>query len=303
MSTDQLVAARPPISVKGPWRPSGRGHLRRSDFRWGIAFIVPYAAVLLAFIVYPLGYALWIASKPSLYADLIADPHYLPTVVNTLLFVGLGVNVKMFLALLLSGFFLRRRWWIRALLAVYVLPWLIAAAQACISFHWMLQEQGLIDGLLSALFGIDGPIWFNNRWLGVGANVVAYTWKWMPFWTVIFLAARMTIPRDIYDSAEVDGAIGVRRFVHITLPLLANLYLVCTLLSTLWTLGDFTTVFIVSGGGPGGYSDVLATLGFHYAFDTARPALGVAAVMSALPVLIPIVIVLMRQFHASEVRL
>ena len=77
----------------------------------------------------------------------------------------------------------------------------------------------------------------------------------------------------------------------------------CTLLSTLWTLGDFTTVFIVSGGGPGGYSDVLATLGFHYAFDRANPALGVAAVMSALPVLIPIMIVLMRRLQTSEVRL
>ena len=108
----------------------------------------------------------WPAS-PSLYADLIADPLYLPTLVNTLLFVGLGVNVKMFLALLLSGFFLRRRWWIRALLAVYILPWLIAAAQACVSFHWMLiSEQGLVDGVLSALFGIDGPIWFSDRWLG-----------------------------------------------------------------------------------------------------------------------------------------
>ena len=217
-----------------------------------------YAAVFFAFVVYPFGYALWMAANPSLYADLIADPHYLPTVVNTLLFVGLGVNLKMFLALLLSGFFLRRRWWIRALLAVYVLPWLIAAAQACISFHWMLQQQGLVDGLLSVLFGIDGPLWLNDRWLAVGANIVGYIWKWMPFRTVIFLAARMTIPRDIYDAAEIDGATGIRRFVHVTFPLLANLYLVCTLLSTLWTLGDFTTVFVVSGGGPSGHSDVLA---------------------------------------------
>ena len=92
MSADQLVATRTPVSVKRPWRPPERGHLRRSDFRWGIAFIVPYAAVLFAFILYPFGYALWMASKPSLYADLIADPHYLPTVVNTLLFVGLGVR-------------------------------------------------------------------------------------------------------------------------------------------------------------------------------------------------------------------
>jgi multiple sugar transport system permease protein len=124
----------------------------------------------------------------------------------------------------------------------------------------------------------------------------------MPFWTVIFLAARIRIPRDIYDAAEVDGATGSRRFVHITFPLLANLYLICTLLSTLWTLGDFTTVYLVSGGGPAGSTEVLATLGFHYAFDAAKPALGVAAVMSAVPVLIPIVIILMRRLQTSEVQ-
>jgi multiple sugar transport system permease protein len=124
----------------------------------------------------------------------------------------------------------------------------------------------------------------------------------MPFWTVIFLAARMTIPRDIYDAASIDGATGVRRFVHVTFPLMANLYLVCTLLSTLWTLGDFTTVWLISMGAPAGHSHVLATLGYRYAFDTARPSLGVAAVMSVLPILIPTAIVLMRRFHVSEVR-
>jgi len=149
----------------------------------------------------------------------------------------------MFLALLLSGFFMRRRRWIRALLGVYVLPWVIAAAQACVSFHWMLQDQGLVDGLLSGLFGIYGPIWFNDRWLALGWNIIVYIWKWMPFWTVIFLAVRIKIPRDIHDAAEVDGATGARRFIHVTFPLLANLYLVCTLLSTLWTVGDFTTVY------------------------------------------------------------
>ena len=86
------------------------------------------------------------AGRPSLYSDLFSDPHYLTTLVNTLLFVAIGVNLKMFVALLLSGFFLRRRWWIRALLPVYVLPWLIAAAQACVSFHWMLiTPWGLVD--------------------------------------------------------------------------------------------------------------------------------------------------------------
>src|SRR5207253_2940471 len=82
-----------------------------------------------------------------------------------------------------------------------------------------------------------------------------------------------------------------------------NLYLVCTLLSTLWTIGDFITVYLVSGGAPFYSTDVLATLGFHYAFDAAQPALGVAAVMSALPVLIPITIILMRTLQTREVQL
>ena len=299
----QVLGAGPTASVIRPPRLPGRRTLRGSDFRWAIAFTLPYAAVFFVFVVYPFGYALWMAHKPSLYAELIADRSYLPTVVNTLLFAGFGVNVKMFLALLLSGFFMRRRWWIRASLAVFVLPWVIAAAQACVSFHWMLQEQGLVDGLLSALFGIDGPIWFNQRWLALGSDIIVYIWKWMPFWTVIFLAARMRITGDIYDAAEVDGATGTRRFVYVTFPLLANLYLLCTLLSTLWIVGDFTTIYLVSGGGPAGTTDVLATLGFHYAFDSARPALGVAAVLSALPVLIPIVILLMRRPQTSEVEL
>jgi len=300
----QHVLADGDIAAIRPGRPSRRRHLPGSDIAWAIAFVTPYAALLIAFAAYPIVRALWMAGKPSLYADLIADRLYLPTVVNTALFVGLGVNVKMFLALLLSGFFMQRRWWIRALLGIYILPWVLAAVQTCISFHWMLiGEQGLVDGLLAALFGIDGPIWFNNRWLGLGSNIVAYIWKWMPFWTVIFLAARMTIPRDIYDAAEIDGASGPRSFVHVTFPLLANLYLICTLLSTLWTLGEFTTVYLVSGGGPAGSTEVLATLGFRYAFDANRPALGIAAVMSALPVLIPIVIMLMRKVQASEVQL
>ena len=301
MSTQLLaVPSALPASQSAPPR---RSRLRRADLTWGVAFIAPYVAVFLAFAVYPFGYALWLASEPALYPELIADPLYLPTLLNTLVFVGLGVNVKMFLALLLSGFFLRPRWWIRALLAVFILPWAIAAAQSCVSFHWMLQEGGLVNGVLSALFGINGPIWFNDRWLALGSNIVVYIWKWMPFWTIIFLAARMKIPRDIYDSAKVDGATGIRCFVHVTFPLLANLYLLCALLSTLWTVGDFTTVYLVSGGGPAGLTHVLGTLGFHYAFDTGRPALGVAAALSALPVLIPIAIVLMRRLQTNEVEL
>ncbi|HEY2871162.1 MAG TPA: sugar ABC transporter permease [Reyranella sp.] len=274
------------------------------EVAWALAFFVPYLVVFAAFVVYPVGYGLWIARDPALYAELFEDHRYLRTVVNTVLFVGVGVNLMMFAAVLLSGLFVRREWWVRALLAVYLTCWALPAVPAFVSFHWMLiGEEGLINGLLRELFGVEGPIWFNDGWLALGCNIVAYIWKWMPFWTVVFVVGRMAIPQEIYEAAAVDGATGPRRFLHVVFPILANLYLVSTLLATLWTVGDFNTVYLVSIGAPARSSEVLATLGFHYAFDSAQPALGIAATMSALPLLVPVALVLMRRLQAGGVQL
>ncbi len=303
-STQQAIAIGRPTAAIRLVRRAWPGGPIGSDSAWAIAFAVPYAAVFLAFVAYPVAYGLWLGGKLSLYTELFADPRYLSTVVNTLLFVGIGVNLKMFLAFLLSGFFMRKRWWIKALLVIYILPWATPALPAFMSIHWFLNGQwGLLDNVLDVLFGIDGPIWLNSHWLALGSNIAAYIWKWMPFWTVIFLAGRMAIPQELYEAADMDGATGVRRFAHVTVPLLANLYFVCTLLSTIWSLGDFSTVYFVSGGGPAMSTEVLATLGIQYAFTIADPRLGVAAVMSALPVLIPLVILLMRKLRMSEVQL
>jgi multiple sugar transport system permease protein len=264
---------------------------------------VPYAAVLLAFAVYPIVYGFWMASSPSLYLQLLDSDEYQEAVVTTLLFVGVGVNVTMVLALLLSGYFMQRRWWIKGLLLLSMVPWALPVQPAFISWHWMLIYPGFIDALSWNLFGVDGPDWFNNYVMAVGANIIAYTWKTMPFWTLILLAGRMAIPQDLYDAAAIDGATGVRRFTHLVVPLLANLYFVCTLLATIWMLGDFNTVDMVSSGAPNGRSDVLATLGVDTLLDHANAALGVATVMSALPVLIPIGVLLIRRLQTREVQL
>jgi len=293
------------MTANRPWRPIWRGRLHGAELTWSIAFVLPYAAVFAAFVIYPVGYGLWLGGNPSLYAELFSDPRYVTAAVNTVLFVALAVNVQMFLAFLLSGFFARRRRWIKLLLIIYILPWTLPAVPAFLSFHWMLAagEWGLINRLLSVLLGIDGPYWLNQGWLALAWDIVANIWKWMPLWTLIFLGGRMAIPQDLYDAADVDGASLYRRFVHITVPLLANLYFISTLISTIWTFGDYTPVLFVSGGAPAFSSDVVSTLGFHYALDFGRPRLGVAAGLSVLPLLIPIVILLMRRLRTTEVQL
>ena len=281
-----------------------RGGLRGSEYTWAIAFLVPYAAVFLAFVAHPVLYGLWMGSEASLYGELLSDPIYLNTVINTLLYLAIAVNLKMFLALLLSGFFMRPGWWMKTLLLIYVLPWAVPALPTFISIHWMLNgEWGLLNNALYVLFHIDGPSWLGQRWLALGSVIVSHIWKWMPFWTVILLAGRMAIPTEIHDAAKVDGATGLQSFVHISFPLLANLYLICTLLSTIFSLGDFNSVTFVTGGGPANLTHVLATLGIRDAFDLSHPHLGVAAVMSALPLMIPLVIILMRKLRTTEVQL
>src|SRR6266436_8152886 len=89
----------PAVRRQSLWR-YWRGGLQGSEFTWAIAFVVPYVGVFLAFVVYPVFYGLWMGSEPSLYAEVFSDPIYQQTVVNTLVFVVFGVNVKLFLALL-----------------------------------------------------------------------------------------------------------------------------------------------------------------------------------------------------------
>jgi multiple sugar transport system permease protein len=304
MTTALFEGARSTVAPRSRLR-SLRGGLQGSEYAWAIAFCIPYVAVFIAFVVFPVLYGLWLGHDPSLYVELFNDPIYQTTVVNTILYLLIGVNVKMFLALLLSGFFMRKGWWVKGLLMIYVLPWAVPALPTFISIHWMLNTQwGLINNVLWDVSGIDGPGWLDtSRWLALGSVIITYIWKNMPFWTVILLAGRMAIPQELYEAAEVDGATGIKRFVHVSFPLLANLYLVCTLLSTIFTLGDFNTVYFITGGGPALSTHVLATLGIRDAFEIARPQLGVAAVLSALPLMIPLVMTLMHKLRTSEVQL
>jgi multiple sugar transport system permease protein len=277
------------------------GGLHGADYVWAIAFALPYIAIFLAFVVYPIAFGIWMGSDLSLYEQLFSDPRYLTAVINTLLYVVIGVNLKMFLAFLLSGFFFRKGWWVKGLMVIFILPWATPALPAYMSIHWFLNGQwGMLNNILYELFGIDGPVYLNEHWTGLASNIGAYIWKTLPFWTVILLAGRMAVPQDLYEAAAVDGASRLHKFAHITLPLMANLYLVCVLLDMVFALGDFNSTFFVSGGGPAMSTEVLATLGIRYAFTVALPRLGVATVMSALPVLIPLVIILMRRLRPSE---
>src|SRR6202051_5019431 len=155
-------------------RRARRGGLYGADRIWAVAFALPYAVIFFAFVLYPIVSGLWMGSDPALYRQLFDDPRYLTAVINTLLYVGIGVNVKMALAFLLSGFFMRKGWCIKAVLVIFILPWATPALPAYMSIHWFLNGQwGMLNNVLYELTGIDGPVYLHSPWTGVASNVRA----------------------------------------------------------------------------------------------------------------------------------
>src|SRR5665213_2600463 len=104
--------------------------------------------------------------------------------------------------------------------------------------------------LIFVLTAEDGPNWLNVRWLALSMAMTVHVWKSLPFWTMILIAARLAIPQELYEASSVDGASSWQKFKFVTWPSVATLYLTSTILSMIWTLGDFNSVYLLTGGGP-----------------------------------------------------
>jgi multiple sugar transport system permease protein len=262
---------------------------------WGRILVLPYLLVFAVFVLYPVGYGLWLARHPASYEHLFADPIFFRTAVNTLIFLVVAINIKMVIALLLSGFFLHTRWWIKVLSVLFILPWAVPSIPTILSVRFMLNpEWGVINSLIFRFTGMDGPNWLNEPALALSFSMVMHVWKSLPFWTLILLAGRMAIPSEQYEAAAVDGATTWQKFRFITWPSMRTLYLTSTILSMIWTLGDFNSVYLLTGGGPADLTHVLATLGIRY-LRLDQVDLAMASIVVALPAVLPLVYFMMKR--------
>jgi multiple sugar transport system permease protein len=267
---------------------------------WGVVLIAPYLLVFLAFVLYPVTYGLWLARHPQSYVTLFDDPIFFNTVVNTIVFLLVAVNLKFVLALFLSGFFVHDRAWIRWLSVIFIIPWAVPAIPTIFSIRFMLNpEWGLVNSLIFRFFQVDGPNWLNDPSIALGMAMLVHIWKALPFWTLILMAGRLAIPREQYEAASVDGASAWQKFKFVTWPSIRTLYLTSTLLSLIWTLGDFNSVYLLTGGGPADKTHVLATLGIRYIrLDQVDQAM--ATIVVALPFVLPLVWFMMKRLSGDE---
>lgn len=181
------------------------------------------------------------------------------TATNVVLHVTLGVA----LALLLREPWVRMRGFFRAVL---ILPWAIPNYITALAWKGMFHQQfGAVNALLG-LCGVAPVSWFARWSTAFTANVVTNTWLGFPFMLVVTLGALQSIPREVEEAAEMDGATGFQRFRLVTLPMLKPALLPAVVMGSVWTFNMFNVIYLVSGGEPDGSTDILVSQAYRWAF-------------------------------------
>jgi multiple sugar transport system permease protein len=159
-------------------------------------------------------------------------------------------------------------------------------------------DYGVLNALMPVL-GFEKIQWLGRYSTAMIMIITYHIWKYVPFWTLIFLSGLKGIPHDVYEAARVDGATSFKILRWITLPMIKGLYIVCTLISTIWTMGDFIIVYMLTGGGPGQSTNVLATIAYRYAFRFGEFDNASACFVFLFPVMIAIICFVIRKLEAS----
>lgn len=225
------------------------------------------------------------------FAELLRDPLTATALKNTTLWLTFAtVSVRLVLGLafaVLLNASVFRRWHLSGLArSLLLIPWVTPPVVAVAAWKWLLDARfGAVNQLLIEVGLIDQGIPFlaqvSTVWISVDVMLV---WRELPFVVISLLAGLQAIPEEIAEAARVDGASEARVFGTITLPLLRPVLAVVALLTTIWTFNNFVYVWLATRGGPGDFTQVLATRVFGAAFVDYRIGMGAAigVLMSAI---------------------
>ena len=187
----------------------------------------------------------------------------LVTVLWTIVNVAAHVSIGLVLGLLLARPFLQLRAIYRVLL---ILPWAVPSYVTALAWKGMFHRQfGAVNAILVWL-GAEPVSWFAKFSTAFTANVATNVWLGFPFMMVVVMGALTSIPKDVLEAAEVDGATRWQAFRLVTLPLLRPTLLPAVVLGSVWTFNMFNVVFLVSGGEPDGTTDILVSEAYRWAF-------------------------------------
>ncbi len=237
-----------------------------------------------ALIVYPIILSASLISFED-FVSLLHNELYVRSLINLMIFIGISIPIKLTLALLISGLLsgFSRNPLVKVLSFIFPLPWAIPAMSGALSFRWALDvDYGAVNLILS-MIGLPKVPWLLTYPTAMASIIAFHVWKWTPLWILMLLAARQAIPEELYESARIDGASTIATFKNITFPLIRNTFFICLLLSTVWSIGEFEAIWLITLGGPNNSTHTITTFGVRQAFYYGDLKGAIASYLSVLP--------------------
>ena len=286
-------------------RPGLRFRERFDQERFlGPAFVSPALLLIVLLVAYPFCMALYFAlsnafiGRPSHFVGLqnflaLWDSDaFRQTFQNAFVFTGAAVGCKLVLGITLALLLNEQLWFKRMIRGAVLLPWVIPTALSTLGWWWMFNSLYSVvnwTGIALGLMDPPGPNWLGQKYYAMAAVVVVNIWRGLPFFAITILAGLVSIPSELYEAAEADGAGPAARFWYVTLPMLKPVLAIVLLFSTIFTFSDFNIVFILTHGGPINSTHLFATLARQIGLESGQIGQGAAISLYLFPVLVLVV--------------
>ncbi|GAB3152576.1 carbohydrate ABC transporter permease [Microbispora hainanensis] len=263
----------------------------------GLAWVVPALVLVGVFVYFPLAENLGFSTLKwdiysgsqeyvgfANYAKLVEDPVFWRSLGNNVLYAVVSIAFQVFGALVLAALIegVRSERWQRVLRAIYFIPSAISLTVAGLLFYFVYEpDLGLLNHLLQAAgLGRLGHSWLGEESTAMPAIIAMSQWQGFGYSTLLFAVAIQRIPREIYQAAALDGTGPVRRFRHVTLPLVREMTGVMSMVTISGAFQVFNEVMVMTGGGPDNSTQVLGTWLYRSGF--VRNDFGYAAAIATV---------------------
>ena len=258
----------------------------RADRRQALRLLAPTLLALGALTVYPGFWVVWLSLQHRVpifhvarfagldnYVFLASDPRFWNAARTTVVFTALSVALELALGVTVALALHRQRRGRRLGLSLLLLAWAMPSVVTAKLYEWLYHPAA---GLISVLLGGHALNWLGDPYLALPAVILADVWRTMPFVAILCYARLVTIPAEVYEAAQVDGAGRLATLGRITLPLLGRIVMLALLLRMLDALRAFDIMFVLTGGGPAGTTETLTVYAYRSLFQMLQLGFGSA---------------------------
>lgn len=305
------------VAARGRTRRRRRNLLESRRFL-ATALIAPAVLFILVLVGGPLLLAIYLSLTDAVggtlggewvgfdnFVDAWRDPNFRHALRNTLLFTIVSQAIVLLCAGLIAHALtqpIRGRWILRFLI---ILPWAAPVPLSTIGWLWIYDSLfSVVNWVARQLHLVDQfnpPQWLGDPTLALAAVISVHAWRIIPFAVVIFLAGLASIPTEVNDAAKVDGAVGLKKFWYVTLPLQLPIATVALLFGIVFTATDMTVVYILTQGGPFNSTQMLTSWAYFTGIRGGALGAGAAVSLYLLPLLVVVAVLMLRFARKVEV--